>query len=337
MQSITNTLTSVLSGIPAQTLRQSDLVSRLKISQLSFLMLIPVAVWALNGFMLGYLFLDLSLYASVAISAACALAVFIMDRSMLLDLSLPKEMATRLKVPAGRNRFGMVFRLIFGVISAVLGSLLLDTVMFKEDIALEAAKKRDAEVKTLQAEYLVEEMQKINPLLVAYQSNQGISQTYAEQAQHEMKGRYSGIIGYGGLVKGLLASSESYASQAARFHSNYLAGALAAPGIAQSRAIMEVNARQQQGLLTKMEHLHSFLFSHGAAMFSFILIFLFMFLAEMFFLIKKALTPQSALEERLAIEAAYERKFLGTGARGGEFMGAGTTLSQSPSRYSFVM
>jgi hypothetical protein len=93
--------------------------SKKKISALASVLLIPVVTWFIIGFSIGNVILRLSLAASFGIGIITATIIFIVERVVIMS---------------GPNKWLIGLRVFIGLLVALLGSVFIDEVIFKDDI-----------------------------------------------------------------------------------------------------------------------------------------------------------------------------------------------------------
>jgi hypothetical protein len=154
-----------------------------KIALLAGSMLIPVMLWFINAFLMTKHVLAGSFGAALLAGSFAAFIVYLLERTIVLS-------------KGGRLMYG--FRLTLGFLIAILGSISLDEVIFKNDI--------DNKVNEYRSTYVTQEAEKAKleySQNIADQQNK-TSHAYAdwqnklEKADAEMKGK-AGSSGYRGL------------------------------------------------------------------------------------------------------------------------------------------
>lgn len=117
--SMTLRIACTLTGDDYDMLKGDTPASRRKVVAMSIAMLIPVTVWFLSGYLLASQVLQKGTAVSLATGGCCALLVFLMEKLVVMS----------------KGGWGMrIFRVLIGFIVAMLGSLALDEVVFREDI-----------------------------------------------------------------------------------------------------------------------------------------------------------------------------------------------------------
>ena len=93
--------------------------SKKKITALALAMLVPILLWVFNGFLLSYLILQAGLIYSIVTALVCGLLIFLIEKLIIM---------------ANGNGWLNTFRIFIGFIIAALGSIVMDEVIFKDDI-----------------------------------------------------------------------------------------------------------------------------------------------------------------------------------------------------------
>lgn len=99
-----------------KTYRQS---SQDKIKLFGSILLIPVVLWGLNGYLMSREIFESSIISSILVGLVLSFIIYLIERSIILAQSNPVI-----------NRL----RILLGLIVAILGSLTMDEVIFKNDI-----------------------------------------------------------------------------------------------------------------------------------------------------------------------------------------------------------
>jgi hypothetical protein len=133
---------SKLFGYNYEVVKVQSTVSKQKIITLGTLMLIPVSLWTISGFYIGYNLLGASLVSSLIGGLFVGLLILIIDKSFL---ATPKESV---------SQWLKVFRIVFAVIATILGSIALDLMFFSGDLEEYRTKLSTDIQKDKTAEYL---------------------------------------------------------------------------------------------------------------------------------------------------------------------------------------
>lgn len=130
----------LLTGDRYSCLEGDTPASKKKVVALALAMLVPTLIWTANGFLLSHVVLQAGLLSAVITALACGVIIFLTEK--LIVMANGNWMLTALRIFIG-----------FGI--ALLGSIAIDEVVFKDDIdiqvqvlkekAIEEAKKRAEE------------------------------------------------------------------------------------------------------------------------------------------------------------------------------------------------
>lgn len=110
--------------------------SQRKIQLLASCLLIPVVLWFLNGYLLVSHVLRGGVVAALLTAVVAALVIFLIERSVIM---------------AKGSQAITIFRFLLGIVVALLGSISLDEVVFKQDIDTQVATYKAAYVSAAQA------------------------------------------------------------------------------------------------------------------------------------------------------------------------------------------
>lgn len=109
-----------LTGTQADILSKYDANSRNKVSILGTLVLIPIFVWFITGFLLTYNIMHIGFFTSLAVAIGMSILVLIIERSIVMSSNVSKGVA--------------IFRFLLATVLALLGSTVVDVCIFQNDI-----------------------------------------------------------------------------------------------------------------------------------------------------------------------------------------------------------
>lgn len=95
--------------------------------------LILIILWAFVGYSFADRYIQTSMWGSIAIAVIFVLIIIQIERQIILNV--------------GYNKFASIFRIVIAVIMAVLGSTILDQIIFKDDIEKKMIEIVDRQVK----------------------------------------------------------------------------------------------------------------------------------------------------------------------------------------------
>ncbi len=110
-------LTSI-TGDDFQLVKQSDPLSKRKIIITASLLLVPTVMWLVNGYLIAYKVLKLSIAAAILTALGCALVILIIEKAIIYVKGFTVN----------------IFRILLGLLIAVIGSIGWDEVIFEKDI-----------------------------------------------------------------------------------------------------------------------------------------------------------------------------------------------------------
>jgi hypothetical protein len=107
-----------LTGEDYHILKSSTPMSRKKVHSLATVLLLPVIMWFATGYMLVNMVLDLAASTSLVVASVIAVVIFLIERNIIM----------------ASGKGVMAMRVLMGFITALLGSIALDEVIFEHDI-----------------------------------------------------------------------------------------------------------------------------------------------------------------------------------------------------------
>ena len=110
---------SFLTGDNYKMLATDTPASKKKVVAMAIAMLVPVLIWIFNGFMLSFQVLQSGWGWAIVTAIACGTIVFFIEKLIIM---------------ANGNNWLTLFRVCIGLIVALLGSIAIDEVIFKDDI-----------------------------------------------------------------------------------------------------------------------------------------------------------------------------------------------------------
>jgi len=291
---------SALFGYNYQVVKVQSTVSKQKIITLGTLMLIPVILWMISGFYIGYNLLEAGLIKSILGGLFVGTLILIIDKSFL---ATPKESV---------NTWLKGFRIVFAVIATILGSVSLDLMFFGGDLE-EYREKQSTEIqKEKTAEFLADNNHRITELNQAIAKQEGIVEASKIDWKKEADG--SGGSGSAGNGKIALLKERIFKSDStilSRLNANLTAtrDSLAEEAVIYGQSMA---TKKSDALLSKVTDLHDFIGSSGLSMFFYGLFFIAVFSLEIFFLITKSSTADSLFEKMLYAEEKIGERRLQT-------------------------
>jgi hypothetical protein len=283
-------LFSSLFGYNYEVVKAQTIVSKQKIVTLGTLMLIPVSLWTISGFYIGYDLLEAGLIKSIIGGLFVGALILIIDKSFL---ATPKESI---------SNWLKGFRIVFAVIATILGSIALDLMFFGGDLE-EYREKLSAKIqKEETAKYLVENNHLIVELGNSIENQKGIAETSKNDWKNEADG--SGGTGNKGIgevshLKESIYKSDSTTLAQLQVSLGYAKDSLAKEAVLYGQ---KMAAKRGDALMSKVTDLHDFIMGSRLSMFFYGLFFIAVFSLEIFFLITKSSTADSLFEKMLLAE-----------------------------------
>jgi hypothetical protein len=226
---------------------------------------IPVAIWAVSGYAIASMIFGLGMVTSALIALFWAGLIYLVERLILVA---PKVWYVNFS------------RILIGVIIATLGSNMVDLVMFDKDITQQLLKDKRIDISTKYERLASSQRELIDQKRLAWHKAHG------EAICEANKKCGSGRGGMGPIYRKL-------AKHAATLHKEYLATEDELKKMNENKSWELANVSstlKEEGLLTRLEALHSYISNNNAALivwllcFSLILFFeLVVVLAKFFF------------------------------------------------------
>lgn len=261
--------------------------SRRKVIGLAIAMTVPVLAWLISGFLLASKVLGLGLLSAIITGITCSTIIFLLEKMIVMSKG------------GGLLSF---FRILMGLILAMLGSLSLDEVVFHDDISLSVAR-----MKVLQAVNASDSARIEFERLNGYQDIRArIQESKAryENAESDVLNEANGTYGTGKVGVGKITALKERKAIDRRIDLENTYAELVK--LDSAKAIYIENARQlalntfsENGLLTRIKALADLVKSDGWMMFTYILFTLLMLLIEFLVVIFKSNWGITNYERRL--------------------------------------
>ncbi len=287
-------LFSYLFGYNYEVVKAQTTVSKQKIITLGTLMLIPVSLWTISGFYIGYDLLGAGFLQSLIGGLFVGTLILIIDKSFL---TTPKESV---------SKWLKTFRVVFAVVATILGSIALDLMFFSGDLE-EYREKKSAKIQKSESDSFMKEN---NHLLTNLENSISKQQSITEASKIDWKNEADGTGGSGsaGIDKIALLKEGIHKSDASKL-AQMEASLISMKDSLGQEAILygqKMATRKSNALLSKVTDLHNFILSSGLSMFFYGLFFVAVFSLEIFFLITKSSTADSLFDKML-----YEEEKIG--------------------------
>lgn len=273
--------TATILGIDPKRIEQLPMASQLKLTTSAQLLLIPVGLWFMSGFLLAWSLAGCNLFVSLLVGAFCASLIFVIDRSLTTSFNT-----------TGKSLFWI--RILTALLSGLLGSIALDTALFNADIdayqikqaAQEFHEKNDLRKAVKQAEL---------DLAITYQH-------LTEKSFHdEMNGNGSGRVGYGKIAAKKELTAWDARTQKELLHSELkLLGDSAE--VRASKYAATILANEEGAVLKKIHDFHIFVCSDSLNFFVYGLFFSCLLLFETMLILYKHGAAKTYFEHALEQE-----------------------------------
>jgi hypothetical protein len=135
MTNFFNTLPYRITGDNPVVLANYDVTSRKKITQLGYAALLPTLMWFATAFLTSYKILGSSFLMSIIVSVFCSSIILIVERSIVMSKKV--------------SNWGVFFRSAIGILFALVGSSMLDLILYQDDIDY---KIKSEQLATIQAD-----------------------------------------------------------------------------------------------------------------------------------------------------------------------------------------
>jgi hypothetical protein len=284
-------------GLDPKMIKDQPVASRMKVLNLSLLLLLPVIVWFISGLLIACELMGASLTTGLITGSVCALVIFIIDRSFITAFGQTN------------TKWMFALRIVFALLSGILGSTALDTTIFKEDI-------KSYQEKTAQADYQAEKdsfMLNKKPKLIAaeeYLRQSSIAFDEARQGyMDEMDGKGSGIPGKGDVAdaKEIVMKDAKATQLKAKQELDTLNAQLEREAHLHAATLSSKGANT---LLEKVKDLHDFAFQDRTSGFFYALFFLLVLMIETMLIFFKMGAGSTVLEEAILAEENIRRQKL---------------------------
>jgi hypothetical protein len=281
---------SKLFGYSYEAVKAQTTVSRQKIVTLGTLLLIPVFLWTFSGFYLTYYLLGASFWAAIATGLVLGTMILFVDRSFI---ATPKMKG---------GKYLVAFRLVFALVSTILGSLTIDLIVFSGDLE-EYRQAKVIQMKTTEADtYFAGHRQELDRI-DSDRKEAAVRSTMLDDAHlAEMDGSYgTGKYGAGKVADAKGRKAEQAIQKVAALEVAYLKeqDKLKEESLAHAEAMV---SKRRDALLSKVTDLHEFAFSTLVSSAIYLIFFFFVFALEIFFIVYKSAVSESLFEKLLISE-----------------------------------
>lgn len=282
-------LSCFITGDDYQMLKGDTPQSKKKVNTLASVLLIPIIMWILIGYMMVEVVLEGKQSIALIVAGLLGLIIFIIDRSIL---RAPNTKSIR------RMRY------ILGAVIALLGAVCVDEVVFKNDIDLVLLELTDNEIADKKQEIITFNEKQLVRLQNEVRSKYTTYQRNVEDAKSEADGSGgSGTTGLHSIAKLKLEIAEKSKRdyEAAQTKLSDLEGSIQLKlELAQKKILSNVN---DNALLVRIKALFKLVTSDWAMAIVYVLFTTLLFIMEFLIVFLKNALPETNYERKLqAIE-----------------------------------
>lgn len=273
----------ILIGKDYETVLTYRKSSQDKIKLFGSIILIPVILWALNGFLMSREIFGSGIISSIGVGIVLGFIIYLIERSIILAQSNPVI-----------NRL----RIILGLIVAILGSLTMDEVIFKNDIdnMMQTYKVEGVDTETAKWDSLY--VHRIDSVARIVNFKSAVYKQRSDEYYLEIEGGANS--GRGG--DGPIAKRKEVLMN--RSYEDLLNDQKVLKGLEEewreNREFAKKDARESfndKGLLMRMKAMFRLILSDWVSFIVFLLYFLLVLIMETLVIIMKRFTPKSPDEE----------------------------------------
>lgn len=280
---------SSLLSLDAEMVKKQPTASRLKIITLAQLMLIPMLLWFISGFLISKNLIGISVLKSLIVGIICSVLIYIIDRSFITSFGSKQKWLMN------------GIRIGFAVMSAILGSLALDLVIFEGDIQT----YQNANSQKMAKQYEDEYGSKFLGDLTLLQNDANSARTRHSELidiyNAEIDGKGTGIKGVGKAANAKKANADEAKTQLdlaeLRFQNqkSEIDSAAYAYGVSQT-------AVDDGAILRKLHDFHQFIAGSKLNILMYAIFFIIMLLIESMLIVYKIGARETVLEKLLLAE-----------------------------------
>jgi hypothetical protein len=283
-------LFSKLFGYEYDMVKKQPTASRQKIVTLGSLMLIPVMLWMVSGFYISRVLMECGLMTSMFVSLILGIIICIVDRSFI---STPK-------MKGGYLLLG--YRLVFALITTVLGTLALDLMIFAGDLEEYRTAHQEDAFQEIKAGFIAGKQGSLEELRATWQREKQQEAQYATSYIKEMEG----TGGTGTYGRGKVAAAKEKLALESGLEAERIRGLLqqAEKELEQEAELYaaKITAKPSGAILSQIEDLHAYLVSRPIGELVYWVFFLFVFFLEAAFVLFKFSASKSLFEDMLLAE-----------------------------------
>lgn len=271
--------------------------SKKKVITLALAMLVPILIWAFNGYKLARTVLESSLLSAIFCSIGCATLVFLLEKLIVM---------------ANGSKSLNNLRICIGILVAVIGSIALDEVIFKSDLDYRVARMRDTEM-TSAGNDAAASFDNLNGMgLLKSQVDE--AQVKYDQAEKDVINEANGTYGTGKRGVGKITALKQSKATQRKADLNILLNEKKKLDQAKATYVKEKVKKSgadfsSNGLLVRIKALYNFVFSDLLMGTTYLLLTMLLFLLEFLVVfVKKGLPPSNHERKLEMIEEIGRRR-----------------------------
>lgn len=286
---MTTTFFSRLLCLDPEMVKRQPTASRLKIITLGQLMLIPMMLWFISGFLISKNLSGTSLIIAMIVGSFCAALIYIIDCSFITSIGNKSKWAMNL------------IRLGFAILSAILGSMSLDVVLFDADIQSFQSKKAELTAESYQDSIKIKYSDELEALQLKESESYTKYGMLLEDYINEIDGKGTGYVGVGKAAKAKKKVADSAEKDWKSAQLNLTHRKNEIDSIA--KAYGETQAATSEGaFLQKLHDFHQFVLSSRLNIIIYSIFFSLMLLIESMLIIYKIGARETVLENLILAE-----------------------------------
>lgn len=287
-----NNLAFLITGDNPEVLKKHTPYSRKKIQMLASLVLLPTLFWFFNGYLITHELMGKSSLISVLSGFVCAFIIFIVDRSIVLSSG------------------GKVIcwtRIVLGIAVAFVGALLIDSILFKDDVDRYLLEKYNAQSEQRKTEKESEYVPKILQQEARVKQSFDIWQMRVNDYKAEMDGTGgSKIPGHAKIAASKLELKDESRTEYDQ-QGNILKELLKEQKEnAEQAKVQHLALIGDKSLLHRIENMHEMIFASKDSFITYAMFFIIALVIELMVIIIKLGTKKSSYEKG---EEVAERMF----------------------------
>lgn len=253
--------------------------SKRKISILGGAVLVPVFIWFTIGFLFVKDFFHCSLFTSLVVGFLVSFLIYLIERSVVLSTN---------------SNLLNTFRIALGIVVALLGSICLDEIIFKEDIRI------------MKEQLLVDQLQMESDIVKSLRNKivalDIVISEKRDAAQAESQGKSSGSFGVGEITKLINNQIDDYITERKEVQSELNIELASISSDINAKIKNVQNGLSDSSLLYNIQTLYQLVKSDKTVAVIFSIVFLFFFFLEFLVVILKMTLPKSSYDMKIELQ-----------------------------------